>query len=163
MKQWLTISFSLLLAACGGGSDTSGGAGTTADSTAPVSNQTTDTGASTPAESITYVGTGTVTLTAPGIPPITNTAAVTLIRQGSTVTAIVDGESVTTTVNGDSFSARVPISESQDGINCSGIATVNGTFTGNVVNATLSGNGNCTGQGLTVPVTVNGSLGAQAQ
>lgn len=158
MKQILAMALVLILAACGGGNDTSGGGGTAAESTAPGSS-----GTSAPAPSVTYTGTGTITLTAPGLLPISETAAVTLIRQGPTLTVIVGGESVSTTINGDSFSVPVPVSESQDGISCAGVATVTGTVTDSVVNANLSGSGNCTGQNLNVPVTVSGSLTALAQ
>ena len=169
MNKFIAVTLALVLTACGGGSDTSGGGGgdtgggTTTSGTTQTNNETNNTQPSAPPTGTTYVGTGTVTLIAPDLPPITDSAEVTIIRNGSTVTAIVDGESVTTTIQGDSFTVNIPVSESRDGITCAGAATISGTFTETTVNASLQGSGNCLGQNLNVPLTVTGNLTAQAQ
>jgi hypothetical protein len=172
LKQIMAVTLALVLTACGGGSDTSGGGGSdtggTTSGTTQTNNETnntqpSNTQPSAPTAGITYVGTGTVTLIAPDLPPITDSAEVTIIRNGSTVTAIVDGESVSTTINGDSFEVNIPVSESRDGITCAGAAVISGTFTDTTVNASLQGSGNCLGQNLNVPLTVTGSLTAQAR
>lgn len=165
MKKLLAVAaLTLVLMACGGGSDTSGGGGSdTSGATTQTNDEAITTENSAPPAGITYVGSGTITLIAPDLPPISETAEVTIIRNGSSVTAIVDGERVTTTIDGDSFSFNIPISESRDGTTCAGAAVVTGTFTDNTVNANLQGSGNCLGQNLNVPLTVTGTLSAQRQ
>ncbi len=149
----LVFLLTLFLTACGGGSSGGGGqANDAADQAAPAN----------PSQAVTYNGTATFALTAPGFPPINDTVPVQIVVQGNNVTLTVEGVSVNTTLNNGSFSVTVPVSETDDGITCKGTATVSGTVSGNSTSGDLSGSATCTGNGLNVPVNLTGSFNAQA-
>ena len=143
----------MFLTACGGGSSGGGGqANDAADQASPVN----------PPQAVTYNGTATFTLTAPGFTPINDTVPVRIVVQGNNVTLTVEGVSVNTTLNNGAFSVTVPVAETDDGITCKGSATASGTVSGNSTTGKLSGSATCTGNGLNVPVTLTGSFNAQA-
>jgi hypothetical protein len=144
----LVFLLTIFLTACGGGS--SGGGGQANDAPDQAS------------PAVTYNGTATFTLTAPGFTTINDTVPVQIVVQGNNVTLTVEGVSVNTTLNNGAFSVTVPVSETEDGITCKGSATASGTVSGNSINGKLSGNATCTGNGLNVPVTLTGSFNAQA-
>jgi len=162
MKKTLTLFTFVLCTACGGG--TSGGGGTAENNTGAEQTTTTQTPPPPPPPAVpavaTYSGTGTVTLTAPGFPPIMDSAPVVIMIEGDMVTATVDGETVTTTLNGNTFAINVPLSKTSSGITCTGVATVDGTVNGDTISGTMSGNGTCNGPGVATPVALNGSFDA---
>lgn len=143
-KLFFCLTAFIFVTSCGGGSDSSSsGAGFSSVAT-------------------TYQGTGSVTLTADGFPPISDTFNVTIVIDGSTVTATVDGQSATATLNGDSFSISILISETKDDWSCNGTANVNGTLSGNTISGSISGSGNCSNGGPDIPVTLTGTFSASS-
>jgi len=157
----LTFACLITISACGGGSEDSSGAGSSADSggTSQVVAITDESGGDdeTPAAR-TYNGEANVVLTADGFPPISGGSPLKVVVDGSRITLTVDGKSVTTTLQGDSFSASIPISETDNGITCSGTAKLNGKVTDNTVSGDIGGDGTCTGAGVDTPVTLSGSF-----
>lgn len=159
IKPFLIFACLPILAACGGGSDSSGAGGSSGPDAAVT---TADNESQQPAAPVarTFSGTVEVTLTADGFPPVSGSSDLVIIVDGSRVTLTVDGESVRTTLDGDSFSASIPITESDDGITCTGAADIAGTVRGDNASGDISGSGNCTGDGVDIPVTLSGSISA---
>ena len=174
MKKLGAIFLALALVACGGGSDTSsdggndttaGAAGATGGTSGTSSTTSSNSGgssgsSSTSPASATYTGTMDVTLSAPGFSDRNETAPITIIISGSSVTLIGEGRTVKTTLNSNTFTADIPISETDDGITCSGIATVNGTVNGNTVSGPVTGSGTCRVGAQDIPVTITGNFKA---
>jgi len=161
MRKILVVLVTLLVTACGGGGSSGGGGGEAQNQN---QNQNNPPPAANPpaAQAVTYNGTLNIMLTAPGFPPINDSAPIQIVVQGNTVTLTVDGVSVPATLNNGMFSVAVPVAESSSGFTCNGSATVNGTVAGNTVTGTVAGNANCSGNGLNVPVTLTGSFNAQS-
>jgi len=159
MRKTLLIFVTLILSACGGGGSSDGAGGENQQNNmAPAPAP----GNPPAAQAVTYNGTATISLMAPGFPTINDSAPIQVVVQGNTVTLTVDGVSVPATLNNGMFSVAVPLSESSNGFTCNGSATVNGTVSGNTVSGNISGNATCTGNGLNLPVTLSGSFNAQS-
>ena len=175
MKKLSAISLALVLVACGGGSDTSsnggiettaGAAGATGGTSGASSSSSSNSGgssgsAATPAASTSYTGTMNVTLSAPGFSDRKETAPITVRISGSNVTLTGEDRTVRTNLNGNTFTADIPISETDDGVTCSGIATVKGTVNGNTISGPVTGSGTCkVGAAPDIPVTIAGNFRA---
>jgi len=148
LKRVFVFSFLLLLAACGGSSDSGGNV------------ENTQPGDMLPANFIgTYTGTLTLTASAAGLTQ-TESAEITLIvAADGTVTFRGDDPDETFTVgisNAGEFSGFVDIVEDE----CSGNISVQGSVDGTNATASVQGEGSCTVNGLTVNVDLTGNLTA---
>lgn len=162
-KHILVLLFvvSGFLTACGGGSSSSGGGSSTTGTspTAPVS----DDG--------TYGGSQTLTLSAAGVAPETDTVGFVLQVTGDQV-SILDGDfTATTTLDNGTFSADsgpLSVFDAETGITCNGSllyagSVANGQTNGNVAgNLTCSIAGNSTRVTIAINGTFTGTLGAPA-
>ncbi len=140
--RFMTIGlFATALVACGGGGSDGGGGG----------------GGGT-----IFTGTATITLSAPGIPPVTTPGGITITVSSTSVTVSdgVDSGTAPISADGTKFSVPVAGSDTTDGVTCGGTIIFNGTIMGTSITGPLTGSGSCTGFGPTLPVTVSGSFSA---
>lgn len=178
MKQLCAAILALVLAACGGGGDTSSNAGndstfgTTSssqeDSTSGASESNgTGTTSSSNSESAsgsessadgTYRGQLTATLSGEGVVPVTDSTELVIEISGSRVTASAEGRSYKGDLSGDSFSVEIPIDEESRGIVCQGAPVLEGKVEDGTASGTVSGKGECFSETANVPVSVNGEF-----
>ena len=150
MKNLLNVFVCLMLIACGGGGSDSGGM---TENTLP--------GTNVPASFAgVYIGDATITASALGITE-TDTFPVTVtVTEDAMVRFDGDDPDETFTVgltNDGVFSGSLSISEDP----CSGSVEVSGNVDGTSASGTISGNGTCQIDGLSVDVTLDGTFDAR--
>ena len=73
---------------------------------------------------------------------------------------IIDENATTGSINNDQFGFRVRVSDTEDLIECSGDALINGSISGNIAQAVVTGSGECQFLAFDDPMTISGSLSA---
>lgn len=144
MKTLMMFAVFFALSACGGGGDSSSGAG----GTAPVSHAG------------TYNGFAMVTVSMPGLAPetVTGTIQIVIDTAGNVTSDPNTPFSGDGTLTGNSFTVMVPAgSVNQPGIACAGMIVITGTVSGNTTSGSISGDAvACNG----VPVQISGTFEA---
>ncbi len=180
MKKLGTALLAILLAACGGGNDTSSNAGgdstfgTLADTAGTTASPGTNgpeaasSGGNGPAASSessgpdgTYRGQLTATLSGDGVLPVTDSTDLEIKISGSDVTVTAEGRSYKGQLNGDSFSVKIPIDQESRGIVCKGTPVLEGKVKDGTVSGTVLGTGECSSEATSVPVSVTGEFTAR--
>ncbi len=137
------------LTGCGGGSSSSGAGGAA------------------PAQHVgTYTGTLTLMVNVPGVLSEQISGPITVVVSPDGVVSISAqcnfGPCVTPgSINGDNVTAGGDSNfDAGDGITCSGTESWQGTISGNTINGSASGSGNCSGPGGVVGFTLTGNFSA---
>lgn len=148
MKKIILCFCLLLIAACGGG-DSSSGAG-----------DTTNPGDSIPANFVgTYNGTLNLTASAVGLTESDSFPIMVTVMSDGTVRFDGDDPDETFTAgitNAGEFSGGIEVTEDE----CSGSLSVTGRVDGSVASGSVTGDGQCTVNGVNISVTLRGDFSA---
>jgi len=176
MKQLCAALLALVLAACGGGGDTSSDAGnsstfgttpstegSSSSSSGSVGTATNSSGDSEPASGSSsadgvYRGQLTATLSGDGVLPVTDSTDLVIEISGSEVSATAEGRTYEGELDGDSFTVEIPIDEESKGITCQGTPVLDGRVRDGTASGSVSGTGQCYSDTAVVPVKVTGEF-----
>lgn len=151
MKRYLICMLAVMITACGGGGSSGGAGGAVSD------------GGNNPFAG-SYTGTATVTLSAPGVKPVTNTMPISIVISADGTIVVEDDGKVygTGKLDGNSFAMTNAAQYSSDGITCTGPQSFSGTVSGTSITGRITGTANCTGPNGSVSISMNGTFSASA-
>lgn len=108
----------------------------------------------------TYRGTIDVTYQGDGVNGEDSLPTTLVINSDGTVLLTIDGESVRGVINGNQVEVAFTITESDDGVTCTGDALVQATVNGNAVSGPVSGDAECKLALLKRNATLSGRINA---
>lgn len=109
----------------------------------------------------TYRGTTDVTYTGDDINGSDSLPTTLVINSDGTVILTIDGESVRGVISGNQVEVAFTITETDDGITCTGDALVRATVSGNTVSGPVSGDAVCKLAVLKRSATLTGRINAR--
>ena len=145
MNRIIAILLAIFMSACGGGGSSDGGGGGANPYTG------------------TYIGTVTATFSAPGVPSMTESFAITVEINADGTVRIIDEEGTFSTgnMNGNSFSITDFVTSTENDVSCSGTQTFSGTVEGATISGQITASFSCTkGSQGPVHISVSGTLSA---
>ena len=156
MKKFVLALLVLILTGCDSGGSSSGS-----------STEIIDTNPTSPDNiGSQYAGTyrgrleGTYTAPALGLSDSDSRAVTIIIDTNGNTTVRVDGRTYTGSLDTDRITAIVTVNETSNDINCEGTVNVNAQISGNTINGTANGAGECRQGAIKTPVQVAGVLNA---
>ena len=120
-----------------------------------------DGGASSSQYAGTYRGTMDVSYTGDGIDGSDSLPTTLVINSDGTVILTIDGESVRGVINGSQVEVAFRVTESEDGITCTGDALVRATVSGTSLSGPVSGDAECKLALIKRSATLTGSISAR--
>ena len=154
-KIWVAL-FAVLLIGCDSGGSSSG---SSADVTSSNTTSPENIGAQ---YAGTYTGVleATYTATELGLSDSDSTPVRIVIDANGNTTVTVEGRTYSGSLDSDSITAVVQVNETYEDISCQGTINVNAQISGNTINGTANGAGECSQGSVTTPVRVAGVLNA---